>query len=473
MMTNVSLLFNILVLDDDASVADFFRMFIQTADMDISCVQSWKEAEQVLENELIHVLFLDIKLGGNSPREGLDILKHVSARYPEVKVIMITNEENPRWVLEAWENGAVSLIFKPLSQAKATQKILNRLALIRAEFDSRVRTAINIAELEQTMRNRLPNHIRSEIIIESPEMLDCLKRAIRYSNRGSNIFITGERGCGKKILAQLIHNFSNRADKLFVHKNMAAIPETMFESEIFGHVKGSFTGAERTHKGIIEQANGGFCFLDEIDSLTPAQQVKLNCAIEDKIIHPVGSEKPLHIDVIFLSATSKDLAPSMKNGSFRPDLYDRISQLKVHIPALRDRKKDIIPLFMQKLNQEFSRDNNPDKSLPKLPSTWLKQLENYTFPGNIRELENIVKAVYSAFDESKTVNPLDYYLTDTLPEKPAPSKTGALQSVESMMKSLLTNLGPTKVAAALNVSRQAIYDWTKRNNIDIKDLSGK
>jgi DNA-binding NtrC family response regulator len=472
-MTQVSFTFNVLVLDDDRTVGDFFRMFIKAPGTEVFHAPNWKEAEEILENELIHVLFLDIKLGGDSQREGLDILKHVTKKYPEVRTIMITNEENPRWVLEAWENGAVSLFFKPLNQGSVQDKIKARLTAIKNEFDSRVRTAINIAELEQTVRSRMPSAIMNEIIVESPEMLDCLKRAIRYSNRGGNICITGERGSGKKILARLIHSFSNRADKPFIHKNMSAIPETMFESEVFGHIKGSFTGAERTHRGIIEQASGGFCFLDEIDSLTPAQQVKLNCAIEDKVIQPVGSEKPVRIDVIFITATSRDLTAAIRTGSFRPDLYDRICQLKVNIPPLRQRKKDILPMFRQKLAMEYERDYNPDKQMPEVPRSFFEQLNSYAFPGNIRELENIVKAVYTDFDETKAVRDLDYYIGSTSARKDEPTKTPFFKSVESLMKTLISNLGAQKTADILGCSRQAVYDWAKRNDIDIKDITRK
>jgi len=364
---------NVLVVDDEKSMRDSMHMLLKDS-YEVHLANSGKEAIQIIKKNPIDLVLLDIRL---PEIDGIEILKIIKGIDDSIEVIMVTAVITVGKAVEAIRHGAYDYITKPFDIQALTEqveKVIEKRALLKENI---------------SLRKLIEKDYQFEKIVgKSPEIREVFKIIDDVAQSNATILITGESGTGKELVAHAIHNRSPRKEKLFVAVNCAAIPENLLESELFGHEKGSFTGASDRQIGKFEIANGGTLFLDEVGSLPLTMQAKLLRAIQEKEIERIGSGKPLPVDVRLISATNSDLKTEIKNRRFREDLYYRLNVIPVHLPPLRERKEDIPLLashFLNKYNHEFG------KKIKGFKKEVLSLLTAYSWPGNVRELENLIE----------------------------------------------------------------------------------
>ncbi|NOY76645.1 MAG: sigma-54-dependent Fis family transcriptional regulator [Calditrichaeota bacterium] len=363
-----------LVVDDEAHIRSSLQKVLEREDYVVSTAATAEEALQLLENEIFHVVLTDQKLPGMN---GLKLLHIIKERFPATEVILITGYGTVETAVEAMREGAYDFISKPFKRimiVKVVAKALEKQLL---------------SEENRFLRSQLLEPIQpDQIISESPAMKAIMKMVKRVAPLISTVLITGESGTGKEVIARAIHRLSPRRDKQFVAINCGAIPENLLESELFGHVRGSFTGAVRDKEGFFKVASGGTLFLDEIGNIPVNLQVKLLRAIEEKSIIPVGGTRPIQVDIRIIAATNMNLEKEVEAGRFREDLFYRLNVVGIELPPLRNRQEDILPLarfFIQRNNQILG------KSVTGLSPDAEDVLLHYHWKGNIRELENVIE----------------------------------------------------------------------------------
>ncbi|RMD94430.1 MAG: sigma-54-dependent Fis family transcriptional regulator [Calditrichaeota bacterium] len=365
---------SILIVDDEASVRQSLEKTISKAGYVAHTAATSEEALKVLDKHPVDIVLTDLKM---PETDGITLLKKIKKKYSEIEVIVLTGYGTIETAVEAMKEGAYDFITKPFKKAV----ILNTIERA-AERQNLTRENIYLkAQLAKT-----PTY--TEIIGSSEAMRKVLEMVDRVAPLISTVLITGESGTGKELIARIIHQKSPRAKKRFVPVNCAAIPENLIESELFGHVKGAFTGAMRDKQGLFKVAEGGTLFLDEISSVPLTLQVKLLRAIELKEILPVGSTNPQIIDVRIIAATNRDLKEEVENGNFREDLYYRLNVVGIHIPPLRERLEDIPELvnhFIKIYNVQLK------KQIKGVSQAVLNAFLQYPWKGNVRELENVIE----------------------------------------------------------------------------------
>ena len=377
---------NILIIDDEETIRDSFSQVLKREGYTAKTAKDGREGLKFFKKEFFHVVLLDLKLPG---LDGMEILSRIKEENPEIPVIIITGFATVESAVEAIKRGAYDYLAKPCSPEELR-------FIVKKALDSRKTFFENIY-----LREELAKKSEFDMVIgKSKAMEKVLDIVRRVSPSESTVLITGESGTGKELLAREIHNHSPRNDAPFVVVDCGALVETLFESELFGHVKGSFTGAYVTKHGRFEVANGGTIFLDEINNIGLNIQAKLLRVIQEREVTRIGSTKPIKVDVRILAATSENLADSIRKEKFREDLFYRLSVVPIHLPPLRERKEDIPPLvdhFLQKYNKRAR------KKINSISPSVKKALMEYDWPGNIRELENTVEraVVLSKGDEIK------------------------------------------------------------------------
>jgi len=320
------------------------------------------------------VILTDIILPG---MDGIEMLTRVRERDPEQIVIVVTAYASLDTSIKALRAGAYDYIMKPVIHEEIKQVVRNALRQKSLQVENVL-----------LKREIAKDHDFSSIIGESPALKAILDEVRKVTDTKSNVLLLGETGTGKELFARVIHHNSSRRDMPFVPINCSAIPETLLETELFGHVRGAFTGAVSAKKGILEEAEGGTVFLDEIGDMSPLLQAKLLRVIEDQVIRPVGSTKSSKVDIRFITATNKDLKAAVKENAFREDLYYRINVISLQIPPLRERKEDIKALvghYLDKYSHEMGR------TVKELAPESLELLMNYEWAGNVRELQNVIE----------------------------------------------------------------------------------
>jgi two-component system response regulator AtoC len=363
----------ILIVDDEESLVRLMKMALE-ARYTLKSAKDGKKAIDAVKANPVDVVLLDIRL---PEINGIDVLKQIKSIDETIQVIMITAVLTVNTAVEAMRHGAYDYITKPFNVDELEALILKALekrALIRENFYLRS----EIVEAEKF----------EEIIGSSGPMLEVFKTIDDVAPSGATVLIFGESGTGKELVAKAIHKRSKRVDKLFVPVNCAAIPENLLESELFGHEKGSFTGAFERHLGKFEMANEGTLFLDEVGSLPLLMQAKLLRSLQEKTIERIGTAVPIPVDVRIISATNADLSQAVSDKSFREDLFYRLNVIPIHVPPLRERGDDLLILtthFISKYNKEFK------KKLKGFSKDALDAMKRYAWPGNVRELENLIE----------------------------------------------------------------------------------
>jgi two-component system response regulator PilR (NtrC family) len=386
----------ILVADDEQSMREFLDIMLKKEGYKVSLASNGEEVAKLVDNDLFDLVLLDIRM----PKlDGISALKKIKSNAPETTVIMITAYASADTAIKAMKEGAYDYITKPFKVEEIKLIIKNALEKKNLQRE-------NIL-LKQVVRDRF--HF-GNIIGQSPKMVALYDLLEKVSPTKTNILVTGESGTGKELVAKAIHYNSPRKEKPFVTLNCGAIPESLIESELFGHMKGAFTDAIATKKGLFEVADEGTIFLDEISELPLLMQVKLLRVLQDKEFKRVGGTEDIRVDVRIIAATNKDLEEAVKEKRFREDLFYRLNVIQIKLPPLRDRKEDIQTLanhFLKKYSQELS------KAISKISPEALQILLNYEYPGNVRELQNIIeRAVALEGSEELTPHNLSSYLSE-------------------------------------------------------------
>lgn len=365
---------NILIIDDDETILDSCRQVLEKEGHKVKTAKNGKEGLRLVDEDFFHLVFCDLKMPG---MDGMDVVRQIKEKNPEVPVVVITGFGSIESAVAAMKEGAFHYMSKPFSPHEL--RVITEKAL-----ENRKIVLENIY-----LRNELESRIGFDMVVgKSKVMQEVLNLVKQVSASDSTVLISGESGTGKEMLAREIHNHSPRKNGPFVVVDCGALVETLFESELFGHVKGSFTGAHETKHGRFEVANGGTVFLDEISNISLNIQAKLLRAIQEREVTRVGSSKPIKVDVRIIAATNEDLSKAVRDGEFREDLFYRLSVVPVHLPPLRQRKEDI-PLLVEHFLGKYNKKTK--KQIESVDNDILKALMEYDWPGNIRELENTIE----------------------------------------------------------------------------------
>jgi DNA-binding NtrC family response regulator len=393
----------ILVVDDEQSILDTVEILLRGEGFDASVAQSGREALERFDEVAPDIVVTDIRMPGVT---GLDLLEAVRARDPEVPVILMTAQASLQSAVRAVNQGAFYYLQKPFSNAEL-------VALCRRAAQLRELTRENKTLKREIKRRDSTQAIRP--IGKNRNFLDVLKLAEMVAPTDSTILITGESGTGKEIIARHIHQLSDREGGPFISINAGALPENLLESELFGHVKGSFTGAVRDKEGLLVVAKGGSFFMDEIGEMSPGLQVKLLRALQEREVVPVGGTEPIPIDVRIIAATNRDLEHEIRRGNFRSDLYYRLNVITLHLPPLRERRDDV-QLLAEFFLHRMQADQNGNARELRLSDEALQALERYDWPGNVRELENALeRAAILTHDGTITVENLPIRIVEPAP----------------------------------------------------------
>jgi DNA-binding NtrC family response regulator len=366
--------FTIVLADDDQPQRDMLAGSLEMFGYNILQAANGHEALKLIQDESVDLLLSDLRM---PEMDGLELLKEVQALNPLVTVIMMTAFGTVETAVEAMQVGAFNFITKPidLSSLKVLVERALEYKLLREEV--------------QDLRLRTGEAGFGQIIAKSEKMREVLSLVSRVASSRASVLILGESGTGKEVIARALHSASNRQDKPFVAVNIAAIPETLIESELFGHEKGAFTGAAGTHAGRFEKADKGTLFIDEIGDMPLHSQVKLLRVLQEGTFERVGGESPLNTDVRVVAATHRDLDAEIRTGGFREDLFYRLNVVRISIPPLRERKSDI-PALVEHFIERYSNLN--DKQVKDIDTDATDLLMKYSWPGNVRELENAIES---------------------------------------------------------------------------------
>ena len=379
----------LLIVDDEESLLDFLSLLFLQEGYEVETARNVESGRRELARKTFDVVLCDVTMPDGS---GLDLLREIKANEPSPPVIMMTAYTSTKTAIEAMKLGAADYVSKPFDVEEL--KIVVQKALERAEL-SRENVYLR-RELEQ-------KYTFNNIIGKSSRMQAIFSLIERIARTNSTVLINGESGTGKELIARAIHYSSPRANRRFLSINCGALPENLLESELFGHERGAFTGAVRDKKGLFQEADRGTLFLDEIGEMTPAMQVKLLRALQEKTVRKVGGTEEEQVDVRIIAATHQDLETRISTGEFREDLYYRINVLPIQLPPLRQRREDIpilVDFFLQKYCKQM------DLPPKQISVEAMQMLESYDWPGNVRELENMIERVL-ALSHADTITTRD------------------------------------------------------------------
>lgn len=452
---------NILIVDDNKSVLTALEFLLSPEFDKVVCISNPNQINSELGKTTYHLVLLDMnfKTGANTGNEGIYWLRQIKAQKPEISVVMITAYGDVELAVNALKTGATDFVLKPWDNTKllATVKAAIQLSQSRGEV-------ITLKQREKDLKSSFQNN-RKHIIGSSPQLMKVLNLIRKVAGTDTNVLITGENGTGKELIAREIHHLSSRSDEILVNVDMGAISESLFESELFGHIKGAFTDAKENRAGKFEIAHRGTLFLDEIGNLPLHLQSKLLAVLQNREVTRLGSNQPVPVDIRLVCATNRNLPALVKEGLFREDLLYRINTIHIELPPLRDRGEDVLVLAEFFLKKDASKYN---KSQLKINNQAQEKLLKYNWPGNIRELEHAIeKAVI--LSDSNILKPDDFFLRPV-----TGSNTGNLDttlSLEEMEKQLISTAldnhpgNITAAAAQLGITRQTLYNKMKKFNL--------
>lgn len=446
----------ILVVDDEKLVRDFIVETLKRKNYDVEAVESGQKALTALKDRTFDLVISDMKMPDLT---GIDLLKKIKELAPETLVIIITAYASVENAVEAMRLGAFNYLIKPftpdnieavLEKAKEHHRLIAENTFLRQEVSN------------NSGRNTLT------VIGESPAMKKILGSVERIAKSSANVLITGESGTGKEVIAHLIHHHSGRSNCPFVKVNCAAIPETLIESEFFGHEKGSFTGASSLHRGRFEIANGGSLLLDEITEVPLGLQAKLLRAIQEQEFERVGGTRQIKVDVRIISTSNRDMKEAIEAKKIREDLYYRLNVMPIYLPALRERKEDIIPLaefYLTKLSQENHKEKITFSKDAK------DALLNYSWPGNVRELANIIERAV-VLNTSGLITADDIYITSPLFEEPGAEALSSGMTLQDLERKFIIETletmknNRTKTAEKLGISVRTLRNKLQEYKVE-------
>lgn len=434
----------VLIADDQPDVREALSLFLSGEGYGVETAASPAEVLVALQQprHLGLILDLNFRADTTSGREGLALLKEIRQRNADLPVIVLTGWGNVDLAVKAMRAGASDFLEKPWENARLLSVLHNQMALADLRAENRRLRAEGDLQLE------------GEIVFRSRAMQDVVNMVAKVAEGDVGVLITGESGTGKGLVAREIHRRSHRANGPFVHVNLGALPETLLESELFGHARGAFTDARTEKAGRFERADGGTLFLDEISNTTPAAQARILTALESHAVERLGETRPRQVDVRIVSATNADIGHRIQVGEFREDLFYRLNTVEIHIPPLRERTADI-PLLANHFLMEFAKRHG--KGIEGFDEAASEALINYAWPGNVRELAHAIeRAVLLSEDEH--ISPPDMRLPES--EREFPLDTMSLEQAERyLLRRALDHAGGDAEAAArqLGLSRSAFY----------------
>jgi two-component system, NtrC family, response regulator AtoC len=455
---------HILITDDDEVSCQLFAETLESEGFQVNQVTSGEAALSRLGEETYDLLIIDVRMPETS---GLEVTRIAHEKYPALPIIVMTAFGSIETAVEAIHEGAFDFISKPMNLAelkKTVSRALSQRALQR-------RTETNNGGDDKNSEQL------GKIIGKSSAMLEVYKTVARVAPTKSTVLVLGESGTGKELIAQAIHQHSPRANRPFVAVDCGALTETILESELFGHVRGAFTGALADKKGVFEEAQGGTCFLDEIGGISSNLQARLLRVLQEHEIRRVGGKDWVKVDVRVVAATNHNLAEAVSKGEFRQDLYYRLDVVAIHLPPLRERVDDI-PLLARHFLQRYSQESG--KSISAISDKAMELLCSYSWPGNIRELENAIEQAV-ALSYQSILTPDDFPETVRNPAAAQPFENGSQNeqflfldtpSLEEVKKRYVLHVlrhnqgNVSRSARVLNIDRRSLYRMLARFKIE-------
>ncbi|MGN6385088.1 MAG: sigma-54-dependent transcriptional regulator [Verrucomicrobiota bacterium] len=453
----------ILVVDDEKNMRLSLETIMSEEGYQYRAAESAEEALKLIEQEEFFMVITDARLGGMS---GYDFLRRTQTKFPNLPVLMITAYATPRLAVDAIKAGAIDYLAKPF----APEELLHAVARCAERHKLLAENAALKAQAGESYR-------LEQIIGDSPRMLELKQLVQTVAPTNATVLILGESGTGKELIAGSLHSLSKRSSGNYVRINCAAIPELLLESELFGHEKGSFTGALRQKHGRVEEADGGTIFLDEIGEMSRSLQAKLLRFLEDGTFTRVGGNQELKVDVRLIAATNRDIIEAIRSNQFREDLYHRLNVVQFRPPPLRERGTDVLLLADFFLKHFSLSMNKPIQAISKAAQ---QQLLSHHWPGNVRELRNVIEraVILESSNEIQASSLPDFKLETRLRKSDTPVLSGPLsldESVANFERELITSLLEqnhfimTKTADQLKISRHALRYRMQRLNINAGD----
>ncbi|KFA86993.1 sigma-54-dependent transcriptional regulator [Archangium violaceum] len=430
-------------MDDQRNMRATTALLLRTDGYTVLEAATGDEALATLSNTRVDVMLTDLKM---EPMDGLTLLKKALEVAPHLQVIMMTAFGSIETAVQAMREGAFDYVTKPFKEAELRYRV--ERALERAQMQ----TTVDLLTGEFNERHGL-----SALVGRSPAMRELTSRLTRVAQSDATVLVQGESGTGKELVARAVHAHSRRKDKPFVPVNCAAISETLLESELFGHAKGAFTGAVRARRGLVEEADGGTLFIDEVTETTPAFQSKLLRTLQEGEVRRVGESTSTKVDVRIVAATNRDIELEVREKRFRQDLYYRLNVVTLRVPPLRERLEDVPELVEHFLKRANARSPNPKR----LSEAVVGHLTGYSFPGNVRELENLVEQA-AALAEGVELLPEDFPLPpNARVEASGPVGSPQVSSPDTGMRM------PTLAEAVEEAERRAIAQALERHGVDL------
>jgi DNA-binding NtrC family response regulator len=446
---------SILIVDDNKSILSALDILLSPVFETVTLLSGTNQILSELRRKEYNLVILDMnfKAGVNTGNEGLFWLGKIKETYPDISVVMITAYGDIDLAVKALKTGASDFVLKPWDNDKllATLKLAIELTNSKKEVKQ-------LKDRESQLKREF-NRDQKYIIGSSPALMNILNLVRKVSRTDANVLITGENGTGKELIAQEIHRLSQRSAEVLVTVDMGSLSESLFESELFGHVKGAFTDARESRPGKFETANKGTLFLDEIGNISIHLQSKLLTAIESRQITRLGSNVVTNVDIRLICATNRNLSGMVSSGLFREDLLYRINTIHIEVPPLRDRGNDILVLSEFFLKKFANRYNKPEMRISRLAG---EKLMKYGWPGNIRELQHTIeKAVI--LSESNVLKPEDLFVKNSTAQVNQAFSTLEEMERQMMQQALDQNNGNlTAAAAQLGITRQTLYNRLKK-----------
>jgi len=444
----------ILIIEDDKRLREVLKKILDRAGFEVGISGDGAGGIADIKQDFYDIALTDLKMPG---MDGMEVLKTIKKISPQTYVVIMTAYGTIDSAVQAVKNGAFDYITKPFK----TEEIL--IIIKKALEDRDLRRKVEYLTEQVEQKNRFEN-----IIGKSKTMQDVFETIKRVSKSDTTVLITGKTGTGKELVARAIHKNSKRKDKHFVVVNSSAIPETLLESELFGYMKGAFTGALRDKRGLFQEAHEGTLFLDEIGEIPPSVQVKLLRVLEDKIITPVGGTKGERVDIRLIAATNHELQEEVNKGSFRSDLYYRLKVMSIDLPELKERREDIHLLANHFLKKY---DDSLRKEVQRISKGALSLLLDYHWPGNVRELEHAIERAVLICDSEEILPehlPPEIQFPEEARIKQAGEEGKSLESIEKEYIRMIlkkTDGHKSKAASILGIDRRTLYRKLKNYGI--------
>ena len=430
----------ILLVEDDASVRSTIVTFLELEGFQVEAVSNTRDALKRLAERGYPLIISDIYI---DDKTGIDVLMAAKQQDPDCRVVLMSARGTMETVMAATRNGAFDYLAKPF-------ELDTLLEAVRRALASRV------SDDDEAEQEELPE---SEMVGSSAGMIEIYKTVSRVAPTDATVIIEGETGTGKELVARMVHRFSNRASQPFVPVDCSAIPAALLESELFGSVKGAFTGAERDRIGVFEAANKGTVFLDEIGDIEPAFQVKLLRFLQEREIRPVGASREKKVDVRVVAATNRDLQKMVEDGKFREDLWFRLNVVRLTLPPLRERRVDVPLLtqhFLAKYNGRYDRD-------VRLTESGLKALKDFTWPGNVRQLQHLIERLTILAPNDRIDVEAVHDAISAMEPGGATAETLAETEADQIRRILAATGGnKSRAAAILGIERKTLYRKLER-----------